>query len=99
MVDPYRPSDDYRDGYDEGYSSGFLVGFKRGQGEQPSKRGGRGSTIRRGNPHPKKRKLSAWNKFVKANSKKPRFIFRSGKLNLKKMGVAFRKTPAGRRKK
>jgi len=38
-----------------------------------------------------RRKLSAWNKFVKANSKKPRFIMRSGKLNLKKMGVAFRK--------
>ena len=43
-----------------------------------------------------KRKLSAWNKFVKANSKKPRFVLRSGKLNLKKMGVAFRKTPAAR---
>jgi len=47
----------------------------------------------------KKRKLSAWNKFVKANSKKPRFVFRSGKLNLKKMGVAFRKTPAGKKRK
>jgi len=46
-----------------------------------------------------RRKLSAWNKFVKANSKKPRFIYRNGKLNLKKMGVAFRKTPAGRKKK
>ena len=50
-----------------------------------------------------KRKLSAWNKFVKANSKKPRFRYKSGankgKLNLKKMGVAFRKTPAGKRKK
>jgi len=42
-------------------------------------------------PKAKKRKLSAWNKFVKANSKKPRFRLRSGKLNLKKMGVAFRK--------
>ena len=52
-----------------------------------------------GNPKPKKRKLSAWNKFVKANSKKPRFVMRSGKLNLKKLGVAFRKTPAGRKKK
>jgi len=52
------------------------------------------------NPHPKKkRKLSAWNKFVKANSKKPRFIYRNGKLNLKKMGVAFRKTPAGKKKR
>jgi len=48
---------------------------------------------------PKKRKLSAWNKFVKANSKKPRFRMRSGKLNLKKMSVAFRKTPAGRKRK
>lgn len=45
-----------------------------------------------------KRKLSAWNKYVKANSNKPRFRLRSGKLNLKKMGVAFRKTPAGRKK-
>jgi len=44
-----------------------------------------------------KRKLSAWNKYVKANSNKPRFRLRSGKLNLKKMGVAFRKTPAGKK--
>jgi hypothetical protein len=46
-----------------------------------------------------KRKLSAWNKFVKQNSKKPRFRLRSGKLNLKKLGVAFRKTPAGKKRK
>ena len=38
-----------------------------------------------------KRKLSAWNKFVKANSKKKEFGYRDGKLNLKKMGVAFRR--------
>tara|TARA_Y100000310_G_scaffold181325_1_gene181241 strand:- start:19 stop:315 length:297 start_codon:yes stop_codon:yes gene_type:complete len=38
-----------------------------------------------------KRKLSAWNKFVKANSKKREFRYRNGKLNLKKMGVAFRR--------
>jgi len=47
-----------------------------------------------------KRKLSAWNKFVKANSKKPRFRYaRSNKINLKKMAVAFRKTPAGKKKR
>jgi len=60
----------------------------------------RGTTSRIRKP---KRKLSPWNKFVKANSKKPRFIYKSGsnkgKLNLKKMGVAFRKTSAGKRKK
>jgi len=50
-------------------------------------------------PKKTKRKLSAWNKFVKANSKKPRFVLRSGKLNLKKMGVAFRKTPLGKKKR
>jgi len=57
------------------------------------------SSIPRSFGKPKKRKLSAWNKFVKANSKKPRFVLRSGKLNLKKMGVAFRKTPAGKKKR
>jgi len=46
-----------------------------------------------------KRKLSAWNKYVKANSKKPRFRLRSGSPNLKKLAVAFRKTPAGRKKR
>ena len=39
----------------------------------------------------KKRKLSAWQKFVKANSRKKEFRYRDGKLNLKKMGVAYRR--------
>ena len=46
-----------------------------------------------------RRKLSAWNKYVKANSKKPRFRLRSGSPNLKKLAIAFRKTPAGRKKR
>ena len=37
------------------------------------------------------RKLSAWNKFVKANSRKKEFRYANGKLKLKKMGIAFRK--------
>jgi len=48
-------------------------------------------------PKPK-RKLSAWNKFVKANSSKKIYRFATGKLKLKKMGIAFRKTPASRKK-
>ena len=44
--------------------------------------------IKRSKP---KRKLSAWNKFVKANSKKKIYQYASGKLKLKKMGIAFRK--------
>jgi hypothetical protein len=54
----------------------------------------RGRRIEKG-----KRKLSPWNKFVKANSKKPRFRLRSGSPNLKKMGIAYRKTPAGKKSK
>lgn len=46
---------------------------------------------------PKKgRKLSDWNKFVKANSKKKQFRYASGKVNLKKLGVAYRKKKRGR---
>jgi len=59
----------------------------------------RSDPVRHAKQFPKKRKLSAWNKFVKANSRKPRFVLRSGKLNLKKMGVAFRKSPQGKKKK
>ena len=55
-----------------------------------------GRTLRT-SPKPK-RKLSAWNKFVKANSSKKIYRFATGKLKLKKMGIAFRKTPAGRKK-
>jgi len=47
---------------------------------------------------PKRRKLSAWNKFVKANSNKKIYKFANGKLKLKKMGIAFRKTRAGKKK-
>jgi len=43
-----------------------------------------------GSVKPKKRKLSAWNKYVK--NKKNQIKFKNGKLNLKKMAVQFRKT-------
>ena len=52
---------------------------------------GRKRFTRVSTPTKPKRKLSAWNKFVKANSTKKEFRYRNGKLNLKKMGVAFRR--------
>ena len=83
----------------EYYEMGFADGIRAGRGIGPQF-GIEASTPRRPRQLPAtKRKLSAWNKFVKANAKKPRFKYRDGKLNLKKMGVAFRKTPAGRKKK
>ena len=48
-----------------------------------------------------KRPLNAWQRYVKANSKK--FKYKSGskkgQINLKAMSRAFKKTPAGRKKK
>ena len=71
----------------EYYRMGFTDGMKAGRGiegvdyAEPE-------SIRKGIKRTVKRKLSAWQKFVKANSRKKEFRYRDGKLNLKKMGVA-----------
>jgi len=49
-------------------------------------------------PKPK-RKLSAWNKFVKVQSKRPMYKKMSTTRRLKALGVAWRKTPAGKKKR
>ena len=41
------------------------------------------------NPYKKKRKLSAWQKYIK--NKRNHITYRDGKLNLKAMGVQYRK--------
>ena len=93
------PTDEERRYYRMGFADGFL--FKEAGG------GRRGALLRVEDQiesmscktmRKPTRKLSAWNKFVKANSKKKIYQFASGKLKLKKMGIAFRKTPAGRKK-
>ena len=101
------PTKREREYYSRGFADGYVQG-KTGSlsYEEPRARAIRGEELRsqreleriqamlgsntvKSKP---KRKLSAWNKYVKANSKKPRFRYRNGKLNLKKMAVAFRKT-------
>jgi len=79
----------------------YRMGFKDAHSSFGREESERYSMIERGELKPRKtkRKLSAWNKYVKANSKKPRFRYRNGKLNLKKMAVAFRKTPQGKKKR
>jgi len=47
----------------------------------------------------RKRMLNSWQKFVKANSKKKKFRFANGKLKLKSMGIAYRKTAVYKRSK
>jgi len=93
------PTKRERDYYRMGYTDGINT-VQRGQpqilGIEPPDLGGimtQGriiESINRKKVKPK-RKLSAWNKFVKANSKKKIYQFASGKLKLKKMGIAFRK--------
>ena len=96
--------DYYTGTYAEGFAAGFSAGYERRIKDQMGNFADDNLTQRPRSQEPRpKRKLSAWNKFVKANSKKPRFIYKSGakkgKLNLKAMAVAFRKTPAGKKSK
>ena len=78
----------------EYYAMGYRDGIRAS--EAPFAEAPLSEQLRRSKP---KRKLSAWNKYVKANANKPRFRYaRSNKINLKKMAIAFRKTPAGRKK-
>ena len=105
-----REREYYRMGYDDGIRSGRAAEFMRMEGLSPQEQGkdiarGRRLGLSRamGDISPQritrpKRKLSAWNKFVKANSKKKIYRFANGKLKLKKMGIAFRKTRAGRKR-
>ena len=88
------PTSREREYYRLGFQDGVRAG-KEGYGPLEAKEYSATQTY----PRKKVRKLSAWNKYVKANSKKPRFRYRNGKLNLKKMAVAFRKTPAGKKKR
>jgi len=75
----------------EYYRMGFLDGQRSGQSFEAGIAEERIYEREQLTKPKPKRKLSAWNKYVKANSKKPRFRYRNGKLNLKKMAVAFRR--------
>ena len=92
------PTESERRYYARGFSDGMK--FQQQPSEELSYRRQQELPFLKRKSKPKrKQKLSAWNKYVKANSKKPRFRMRSGKLNLKKMAISFRKTPAGRKRK
>jgi len=81
------PTNQEREYYRMGFQDG--VNSKRPPGDYPGRLPGPELILRSNKP---KRKLSAWNKFVKANSKKKIYQYANGKLKLKKMGIAFRKT-------
>ena len=82
-----------REYYRMGFTDGLRVG--RGGDIQFGLDDRHRSVVEYERARPKKRKLSEWQRFVKANSKKPRFRYKSGakrgKINLKALGVAYRK--------
>jgi hypothetical protein len=75
-----RYIDSYEEGYDDGYEDG--ANEMRARMMRKQRRGASNA----GKP---KRKLSDWQKYIK--NKRNHIKFRDGKLNLKKMGVAFRR--------
>ena len=85
-----REREYYRMGWEDGYKSFGQMASGIGIREE-KETFDYSDTIYRGKVSKPKRKLSAWNKFVRANSRKKEFRYRDGKLNLKKMGVAFRR--------
>jgi len=89
-------ADSYQDGYDAGYRAG--IGDAQGRGRVI-----RGEELRSQRElkriNKPKKKLSDWQKFIKANSSKKKFKFANGKLKLKTMGIAYRKTAAYKRNK
>ena len=87
------PTDREREYYRMGYEDGINSDIFGSKGPSRDVK-----TLKQLSKLKPKRKLSAWNKFVKANSSKKIYKFANGKLKLKKMGIAFRKTPAGRKK-
>jgi hypothetical protein len=88
----------YRMGFSDGYKSADVYkeayDIESGIGRRFPPKQSRGlSTIK------PKRKTSDWIKFIKANSKKKKYKFANGKLKLKTMGIAYRKTAAYKRNK
>jgi len=81
-----REREYYRMGYEDGINSDIFGSKGPSRDVKPLKQ------LSKLKP---KRKPSAWNKFVKVNSKKPRFRYKSGakrgKVNLKALGIAYRK--------
>ena len=92
----------YELGYDEGFQEALekygMSGPRIVSGQRaPSRARRSGSTRAPRKSRRKPVKLSSWQRYIK--NKKNHIKLRSGKLNLKKMAVQFRKTKAGKKKK
>jgi len=90
------PSYEYNEGYAEGFNAGRRS-MQRDLDYIPERERAKPRRRRPQKPKKKRTTLSAWQKFVKANSKKKEFRIRGKKINFKKLGIAYRKK-TGKRK-
>jgi len=77
----------FRDGLKAPYTEDYQVAL--GEADSPLEVQRARRSFERYSKPKRKRKLSAWNKYVK--NKRNHITYRDGKLNLKKMAVAFRR--------
>ena len=93
--------DELRREYSAGYREGYEDGLRYAESQRgTTKKGMRRKTARRAyEPKKAKRKPTAYNRFVKKLSKQPKYKKMNNTRRLKAIGVAWRKTPAGRKKK
>ena len=83
-----REREYYAMGFMDGLKASYTEDYQIALGEADSPLEVERARHRFAKPKPK-RKLSAWNKYVK--NKRNHIRYRDGKLNLKKMAVAFRR--------
>ena len=83
----------------EAYNMGYRDGINATKGKKRNDYDPIDLYLNRPTKKTVKRKLSDWQKFVKANSNKKKFKYANGKLKLKTMGIAYRKTAAYKRNK
>jgi len=93
ILDEWQDTGNYEEAYQQ-IQREYRIYMPSNKRRRKTLREPRGAVRRTGlatdyfTPKPK-RKLSAWNKYVK--NKRNHITYRNGKLNLKKMAVAFRR--------
>ena len=97
--------DDYQRGFRDGWVTAFQQ-YERWDTEGPGPSGSWSGpdfdvTSKKAARKEKKRKLSKWQKFVKAKSKLPRFKYKTGKrkgmVNMKAVAAAWKKVPKSKK--
>ena len=94
-----REREYYQLGFQDGVKWLQATGADVRPADVPFIGGYAGKGLRETTRSKRKRPLNSWQKFVKANAKKPRFRSMNNTARFKKLGIAYRKTAAYKRSK